>query len=223
MTHISPASIDNTRLTSSVTGIILAGGAGNRMGGKDKGWISFNQQPLITHVLSRLSPQVTRVIISANRELDRYKSLGALVVVDEEFRNKNNINPSFQGPISGIIAALRQVTTSHAVIVPVDAPLLPESLVKTLLEPLSMPESSVSPLTLINDGERTQPLFGLYKQSLLRSLEEYYQAGNRRLMEWCCLQSPHIIQAPQLQSSFINLNSQENLSALESSLKPSNR
>ena len=175
------------------------------MGGVDKGWVSLSNQPLILHTLFRLTPQVKTILISANRELDRYQSLGYPVISD------NNRENGFQGPVAGILAALNAIKTDYAVIVPVDAPLLSKTLVQTLLEALENRDK----LILINDGERTHPLFGLYHRSLLESLENYFRSGNRRLMQWCMQQSPKIINAPHLKTSFANVNDPTNLITTE--------
>ncbi len=195
-----------------ITGIILAGGAGSRMGGVDKGWVMLNNLPLISHTLARLKPQVNSVVISANRELERYRTLNINVVTDlPGVDGDTNTPSSFQGPVAGILAALKTISTPYAVIVPVDAPLLAENLVQVLC-------CESTALSLIDDGERTHPLFGLYHRSLIESLERYYQEGNRRLMRWCMQQNPHIIKKPELHSSFANINDPESLKALESVL-----
>ena len=195
-----------------ITGIILAGGAGSRMGGVDKGWVMLNSLPLVSHTLARLKPQVNSVIISANRELERYRALNVDVVTDLPVLGEDPNTPSnFQGPVAGILATLKTITTSYAVIVPVDAPLLAENLVQVLC-------CESTTLSLIDDGERTHPLFGLYHRSLIESLERYYQEGNRRLMQWCMQQSPLIIKKPEFLSSFANINDPGSLKALESTL-----
>lgn len=192
-----------------ITGIILAGGAGSRMGGVDKGWVMLNNQPLVCHTLSRLKPQVSSVVISANRELERYRALGVNVVTDATALDTDiGSSGDFQGPVAGILAALKTISTPYAVIVPVDAPLLATNLVQVL-------SYKSTALSLIDDGERTHPLFGLFHRSLIESLENYYQQGNRRLMRWCMQQSPLIIKKPELHSSFANINDPESLKALE--------
>ncbi|OUR87298.1 molybdenum cofactor guanylyltransferase [Gammaproteobacteria bacterium 42_54_T18] len=199
-----------------ITGIILAGGAGSRMGGVDKGWVILNDLPLVSHTLARLRPQVNSVVISANRELERYRSLGINVVKDLSTANDDINTPNnFQGPVAGILAALKSISTPYAVIVPVDAPLLAENLVQVLCYRGNKPAT----LSLIDDGERTHPLFGLYHRSLIESLECYYQEGNRRLMRWCMQQSPLIIKKPELLPSFANINDPDSLKNVELLLK----
>lgn len=205
-----------------ITGIILAGGAGSRMGGRDKGWVTLNNQPLVSHVIDRIKPQVSTIIISANRELHRYQSLGYPVVSDTNYaplKNKQQPSSGFQGPIAGILAALKSIHTPYAVIIPVDAPLLSVNLVQTLIDHHNASQNRFK-LTLFHDGERTHPLFGLYHCSLIECLETYYLNGQRRLMQWCLEQSPHIISTPQFKTSFTNINDPDSLAILESSLRP---
>ena len=172
----------------------------------------LNSLPLVSHTLARLKPQVNSVIISANRELERYRALNVDVVTDLPVLGEDPNTPSnFQGPVAGILATLKTITTPYAVIVPVDAPLLAENLVQVLC-------CESTTLSLIDDGERTHPLFGLYHRSLIESLERYYQEGNRRLMQWCMQQSPLIIKKPEFLSSFANINDPGSLKALESTL-----
>ena len=182
------------------------------MGGVDKGWVTLNKQPLVLHTYSRLVPQVKSILISANRELDRYRSLDCAVITDKMDKD------GFQGPVAGIMAALNALTTEYAIIVPVDAPLLSETLVQTLIGAQERGDK----LILINDGERIHPLFGLYHRSLQKSLETYFNNGNRRLMQWCKQQSPKIIDAPHLKASFTNVNDPISLMTVEKQLLSNN-
>lgn len=191
------------------------------MGGVDKGWVLLNNLPLISHTLTRLEPQVNSIVISANRELERYQSLGVTVVTDLPVVNGVINTPNrFQGPVAGILAALKTISTPYAVIVPVDAPLLAKNLVQVLCNESYNKNNNISAnrsatLSLIDDGERTHPLFGLYHRSLIESLERYYLQGNRRLMHWCMQQSPLIIKKPDFLSSFANINDSDSLKNVE--------
>ncbi|SPE29894.1 hypothetical protein SBBP1_510010 [Burkholderiales bacterium] len=111
----------------SITGVILAGGRGARMGGADKGLVAFNGRALVAHVLARLQPQVAEIIISANRNVDRYRVFGHRVVQDD----RANFGP-FAGPLAGMLAGLRQSRLPWVAFVPCDAPALPLDLVAAL-------------------------------------------------------------------------------------------
>ena len=212
ITHTVTSSTNHTITAKDITGIILAGGAGRRMGGIDKGWVKLNGKALISHMLERLVPQVGCIVISANRQLERYQALGYSVVAD----NPNSTDKEFQGPIAGILSALRVINTPYAVIVPVDAPILPTQLVQKLIEDSQKQHNK---LVLIDDGERTHPLFSLYHHSLLEDLEQYYQNGNRKLITWCFQQSPRIIKVPEFKNSLINVNDNETLEGLALALR----
>lgn len=178
-----------------LTGIVLAGGEGRRMNGQDKGWIDINGKPLIERVLARLLPQVEYCVISANRNLERYQRLRLPVVSDDEV---------YLGPLAGIGKALSTITTDYALVVPTDAPLLPLNLGEQLTHGLP------AKLVLCHDGDRLQPLFGLYHRDLAQSILPFIQAGQRKLTDWCMAQQPHIITIRETEV-FSNLNTAEDL------------
>lgn len=178
-----------------LTGIVLAGGEGRRMNGQDKGWVCVNGTPLIEHVLARLLPQVDHCIISANRNLERYRSLQLPVVSDDDV---------FLGPLAGIAKALQHIATDYALVVPTDAPLLPLDLAHRLLPALP------ARLVLCHDGERLQPLFSLYHRDLAASIQDFLQKGNRKLTDWCMAQQPVIVTIGDIHC-FSNLNSEAEL------------
>ncbi len=182
-----------------VSGIILAGGQSNRMGGHDKGWVQLNGKPLIYHVLERLTPQVSDIVISANRNLLDYKSLGYPVIEDEN---------SLLGPLEGMATCLNQITTRYALVVPVDAPYIPSDLVAQLSVKLP------APLILCRDNDRLQPLCGLYQRELWRSMRDFLDQGDRKLMLWCQQQSPRVVNLSQKQA-LNNINTPEDLAKLE--------
>ncbi len=192
----------------SVTGIVLAGGQGSRMGGKDKGWVQFREKPMIEHVVERLAPQVNELVISANRHLAEYRNLGFTVVSDD--LQSQPPDDRYQGPIAGMLAGLEITTTDFAVIVPCDAPLLSQNLVTTLLQ-----HSHGQQLVLFRDKTRLQPLFGLYHRSLVQALRQYFESGGRKLMAWCESQNPEIIELKDDSTGFTNINTPEELQALE--------
>src|SRR5687767_10821159 len=108
----------------SITGVILAGGQGRRMGGADKGLVEFLGKPLISHVIQRLSPQVDEILISANREMETYAALGHPVMADAL--------EGFAGPLAGLHMGMTEARHPYVLTVPCDTPLLPMSLVERL-------------------------------------------------------------------------------------------
>ena len=114
---------------NNITAVILAGGKGSRLGGQDKGLVDYNGKLLIEHVLERITPQVSTVLINANRNVDTYKQYGFPVINDDL--------SDFQGPLAGFASAMRASTTSHILTLPCDGPLLPLDLASRMLKKLS--------------------------------------------------------------------------------------
>ncbi len=177
---------------SRCSGIILAGGQGLRMGGLDKGWITWREQPLIQHVLNRLSPQVDDVVISANRSLDQYQALGHAVVTDQ--------NESFAGPLAGIAAGLAACQHDWALVVACDCPLFPLDLLMQL-----QAGRQNKHLVLLHDGERLQPLFMLLHRQLLPSLQHALAQQQHKVGQWAQAQDAQrvTIATPE---AFVNFN-----------------
>jgi molybdopterin-guanine dinucleotide biosynthesis protein A len=160
---------------SQITGLLLAGGRGSRMGGVDKGWVSYEGQPLVRHVFDRFAPQVGSLLISANRSLDDYRAL-AEVITDEDAGL--SLEP-FPGPLAGVLAGLARSQADWLALAPCDAPALPTDLVARLAEHVG--ESAVAfPVT----GGRTQPAFALVRRSARESLRAFVQAGGRAMHRW---------------------------------------
>ena len=188
--------------SSSITGLILAGGESRRMGGEDKGWLNLNGSPLVQRVISRIQPQVSRIVISANRNLDHYKDLGYPVIAD---------TTPYQGPLAGIATGLNAIETDYALVVPTDAPLIPNDLVKQLVHFIP------ARLILCEDESRLQPLFGLYHCTLKQSINTYLSQGQRKLTRWCQLQNPQIVTISDTKA-FTNLNTPADLAIFEKNL-----
>lgn len=166
---------------SLITGLILAGGRGTRMGTVDKGLQDFRGQPLIQHVLSTLSAQTNRVIINANQNLDVYQRFGMPVVSD--------LLTGFAGPLAGLQAGLQACATPYLVCTPCDSPLLPADLVNRLARALLAEGSDVAvAFTMENmDGKpvkQIHPVFALMKTDVSVQLTAYLQGGGRRVNAW---------------------------------------
>jgi len=161
-----------------ITGVVLAGGRGSRMGGTDKGLQNFRGIPLALHTLLRLSPQVGEVMVNANRNLAAYESFGAPVWPDAL--------PDFAGPLAGFLTGLEQATTPWVVTVPCDTPLFPTDLVQRLAQEATRSEAEIAMASAREaDGQlRTQPVFCLLRRDLLESLVRFTQAGGRKIDAW---------------------------------------
>jgi molybdenum cofactor guanylyltransferase len=163
---------------NDVTGVILAGGRGSRMGGVDKGLQNFRGMPMALHTVMRLGPQVGELMINANRNLAAYESFGAPVWPD-------GIS-DFAGPLAGFLVGLEQCETAYLVTVPCDTPMFPQDLVERLGEALEREDAEIAMAAAREeDGQvRTQPVFSLMKRELLESLVRFTHGGGRKIDAW---------------------------------------
>ena len=165
------------------------------MGGIDKGLLVFEGKPLINHLIERIAPQVDQLAISANRNLERYRSFGYPVANDEL--------SDFQGPLAGIVAAGKTATSELLLVVPCDTPKLPAKLCNNLLAAL---DGQGADIAIAHDGERSQQLCMLLKRDLLGDMERYLVQGERRVISW--VESHHWIEVDfsSDRKAFSNIN-----------------
>jgi molybdopterin-guanine dinucleotide biosynthesis protein A len=160
-----------------ITGLVLAGGRGSRMGGVDKGLQSHNGIPLALHALRRLQTQVGGAMINANRNLDVYEAMGVPVWPDAL--------PDYPGPLAGFLAGLEHCATPYLVTVPCDTPGFPLDLVERLAAALEAQSAEIAMAATVENGERqVQPVFCLMKASLMESLVRFTQSGQRKIDRW---------------------------------------
>jgi molybdenum cofactor guanylyltransferase len=161
-----------------ITGVILAGGRGSRMGGADKGMQNFNGIPLALHTLMRFGPQVGEVLINANRNLSAYESFGVPVWPDAL--------PDYAGPLAGFLTGLEHCETPYLATVPCDTPLFPGDLVARLAEALEREQAEIAMAAAREeDGQlRNQPVFCLLRRELLESLVRFTHGGGRKIDAW---------------------------------------
>ncbi len=161
-----------------ITGLILAGGRGSRMGGTDKGLQPFRGTPMAMHTMMRLTPQTGALMINANRNLSAYESFGVPVVTDSV--------PDFAGPLAGMLAGLEQCHTGWMVTAPCDSPFLPTDLVQRLADAIEAEGAELAiPVTVDADGRRQlQPVFCLMPVSMLDGLVAYLNGGGRKIETW---------------------------------------
>ncbi len=174
---------------TDITGLILAGGRGSRMGGADKGLQNHLGVPLAMHALLRLAPQVGHVMINANRNLGAYESFGVPVWPDAQ--------ADYAGPLAGFLAGLEHCETPYLVTVPCDTPNFPLDLVDRLAQALHDQDAEMAMAATHTHGEhgvegvQVQPVFCLMKSSVLESLVRFTQSGQRKIDRWtaghrCC-------------------------------------
>ncbi|MBP6802062.1 MAG: molybdenum cofactor guanylyltransferase [Zoogloea sp.] len=156
-----------------ITGLVLAGGLGRRMGGVDKGLSLLDGEPLVEHIIRRLAPQVGRLIINANQNHDIYAGFGYPVVGDRI--------EGHAGPLAGLEAGLAACTTPYLLTVPCDSPLLPADLVSRLAACLTAHKASIA---VARTGEQLHPVFSLIRSDELPELQAFINAGGRRMEAW---------------------------------------
>lgn len=169
-----------------ITGIILAGGRGSRMGGADKGLQNFRGMPMAMFTLLRLAPQVGEVMINANRNLAAYESFGVPVWPDAV--------GDYAGPLAGFLTGLERCDTEYLVTVPCDTPLFPQDLVARLAEALERDGAEIAMAAAREDAPgsasgsgsevRAQPVFSLLRRDLMESLVRFTQDGGRKIDAW---------------------------------------
>ncbi|MGB7816234.1 MAG: molybdenum cofactor guanylyltransferase MobA [Methylotenera sp.] len=188
----------------SVSAIILSGGRAARMKGVDKGLVLLQQKPLIAHVIERLKPQVAEILINANRELTQYQSFGLPVLQDG--------TDDFLGPLAGFSLGLQHARHDFVLTVPCDSPLLPLDLAERLLKGML---ESLADIAVASSAGDTHPVFCLCKKSLLSSLMEYLANGERKVSAWQKSQQYVEVDFSDNPDGFTNLNTFEDLAALE--------
>ena len=199
-----------------ITGLILAGGRGTRMGGVDKGLQNFNGIPLALHTLMRLGPQVGSVMVNANRNLSAYESFGASVWPDA--------SADYAGPLSGFLVGLERAETPYVLTVPCDTPRLPLDLAERLAEALAREDADIAMAAAPETDDqgqtqiRTQPVFCLMKIELSESLVKFTHAGGRKIDAWTAQHKTVVVPFDALGDdpmAFANVNTLTELQALE--------
>lgn len=194
--------------SKDITGLILAGGRGSRMGGVDKGLQTHQGVPLALHALLRLGPQVGELLINANRNLGAYEAMGAPVWPDSL--------PDYAGPLAGVLTGLEHCETPYMVTVPCDSPLFPADLVARLAQALEAEDAEIAmAATLGPDGGRqVQPVFCLMKTELIESLVRFTQSGQRKIDKWTA-QHRCVEVLFEDEQAFANANTREELQQLQ--------
>jgi molybdenum cofactor guanylyltransferase len=156
-----------------ISGLVLAGGQGRRMGSADKGLVRLRGQPMVRHVLDRFAPQVDEILINANRNIAEYEALGHPVIRDQL--------DGFAGPLAGFHAGLERAEHALLATVPCDSPFLPLDLVARLLEGL---EAQHADLAVARTHDQPHPVFALVRRDVLPHLERFLAGGGRKIDAW---------------------------------------
>lgn len=190
-----------------ITGLILAGGRGSRMGHVDKGLQNFRNAPMALHVMMRLQPQVGELMINANQNLGPYESFGVPVWPDEM--------QGFEGPLAGMQTGLIHCMTEYMVTAPCDSPFLPDDLVARLADGLLDADADLAVAVTEGSGRRqAHPVFCLMKASLLQSLTDYLRGGGRKIDAWyAAVKTVEVVFEEE--AAFRNINTLAELKQLE--------
>lgn len=177
------------------------------MQGRDKGLVKLNGLALIEHVIAAVEPQVDNLLISANRNLDQYRTYGYPVIRDRI--------EDYAGPLAGILTALETIDTDLLLCVPCDCPWIPADLLQRLQTAMRVQEGEISCVT---DGKRLHPVFALLKRSLANDLAAYLDTGERAVYRW--FKRRRLVQVDFSRSPklFLNINTEEALQSLNSDL-----
>lgn len=187
-----------------ITGVILAGGQGKRLGGADKGLVSLQGKPLIEHVIAALQPQVGHLLISANRNRETYAAYGFPVIAD--------VIGDYDGPLAGMLSAMRAASTPYILTAPCDAPALPVDLAQRLCAALARVNADAA---VAVSGGKMQPVFALLSTRLAGELQKFLEAGGRGVGEWMRRLPAASADFSGREDAFVNINTPEQLQRLQ--------
>jgi molybdopterin-guanine dinucleotide biosynthesis protein A len=191
-------------MSDKITGVILAGGLGRRMGGIDKGLQQLRGQPMVHWVVERLAPQVDELLINANQNGERYAAFGHRVVPDQI--------PDFAGPLAGLHAALSAAAHPLVATAPCDSPFLPADLVLRLHAALT---AAAADLAVARTFDQAHPVFCLCRRDVLPHLTEFLAAGGRKIDRWYSTLKIVEVAFDDEAEAFENINTRDDLSRIE--------
>jgi|SRR5690625_1152199 len=197
----------NKSTSLPVTGVILAGGLATRMGGVDKGLVTVAGRPMVEHIIERLRPQTAALMINANRSHDQYARYDLPVVADRI--------GDYAGPLAGMASGLQSATTPWIISVPCDSPLVPSDLVARLWAARQQEQAD---LAVAFAEARMQPVFALLPRTLLPSLEDFLDRGERKIDRWFAAHKTALAHFDDSPEAFLNVNTPEDRLALEQRL-----
>ncbi|QLB19616.1 molybdenum cofactor guanylyltransferase MobA [Mannheimia granulomatis] len=189
-------------MAEKISAVILAGGLARRMKGVEKGLQLLNEKPLISHILAKLSPQVSDIWLNINREFKQYQQFYP------DLPHYRDSLPDFQGPLSGMLSGLEQIDSDYLLFVPCDSPFLPANLLQKLHTALRINDAQIA---YAHDGERAHPTFALVHHSVKEALSHYLASGERRLLWFFQSQKSVAVDFSEQKYSFSNFNTLDEL------------
>ena len=193
-----------TRHSSLVTGVILAGGRGTRMGTVDKGLKPLRGKPMVQWVAERFAPQVNEVLVNANQNIDKYQILGYKVIPDAI--------GGFAGPLAGLHRGLSEATHELVATAPCDSPFLPTDLITRLRAAM---EKAGADLTVAKTGDQPHPVFCLCRKTVLPGLTDFLAGGGRKIDAWYSKLKVVEVLFDDQPDAFSNINTQDELQSFE--------
>jgi molybdenum cofactor guanylyltransferase len=187
-----------------VTGVVLAGGQGRRMGSVDKGLVLLHERPMVRHVLDRFAPQVDDVLINANQHHDEYAAFGFPVIPDAI--------GGFAGPLAGLHVGLTHAAQALVATVPCDSPFLPTDLVARLLGALQAMDAE---LAVARTFDQPHPVFALVRRSVLPHLTRFLEGGGRKIDAWYATLKTAEVAFDDEADAFRNINTIDELKQID--------
>jgi molybdopterin-guanine dinucleotide biosynthesis protein A len=188
-----------------ITGVVLAGGQGRRMGSVDKGLVLLRGRPMVQHVLERLAPQVGEILINANRHVVEYAALGHRVIPDAI--------GGFAGPLAGLHVALTHAAHPTVATVPCDSPFLPADLVSRLRAAL---DAGAAELAVARTFDQPHPVFALVRKRVLPHLTQFLEGGGRKIDAWYATLATVEVAFDDEADAFRNINTADELQQADS-------
>jgi molybdenum cofactor guanylyltransferase len=191
------------RIRSEITGTILAGGRGTRMGGEDKGLLRIGERTMVEHVIRALRPQVSDLFINANRNLEQYRAFGLTVVTD--------FIDGYCGPLAGVASAMKVARTPWLLVVPCDSPFICASLARRLHTAAIAENAEIA--VARSTPDQLEPVFALIQRALLPALLDYLQAGDRKVDRWYAQHLMTTVEFSDFPAMFLNVNTPDQVRA----------
>ena len=199
-----------THHPSLITGVILAGGRGSRMGGVDKGLRLLRGKPMVEWVIERFAPQVDEILVNANQNPEAYARLGYRVIPDEI--------SGFAGPLAGLHRGLSEAAHGLIATAPCDSPFLPRDLIQRLRAAL---EPAGAEIAVAKTGDQPHPVFCLCRKSVLPGLGAFLSGGGRKIDAWYAKLKVVEVPFDNQAAAFSNINTDDELRAFENCTPPS--
>lgn len=178
-----------------LSALLLAGGQGSRVAGRDKGLIAWQGRPVTEHLAILLRQVAAELIISCNRNHDQYGQWADVLVSDPQ--------PDFPGPLAGILSGLQACSGTHLLVLPCDVPRMDAALLHKLV---TLAQAQPSEPCITRTGDRWQPLISVWPVALASELQAAWEDGVRSPMRWLAARSHRVLELPEDDERFLNAN-----------------